>query len=272
MTTHPSLFLAHGAPDLPLTDHVAKRFLASLSGSLPAPRAILIVSAHWEAAAPTLTTSEAPRTVHDFMGWPGELYKITYPAKTDAALIARAGGLLAEAGIAVAEDPRRGYDHGAWVPLSIAYPLAEVPVVQLSLERGGDARRHFEIGRALAPLRAEGVLIVGSGATVHNLRRLAPEGSPPPGWASEFDGWLHDRLGTRDLETLLSFPAQPQTARMAHPTDEHFLPLYVAMGAGWDGGAARRMHASYSYGSVGMACYAFGTAGEVALGGAEAAA
>lgn len=271
MTALPSLFLAHGAPDLLLTDHVAKRFLTGLSGLLPAPRAILVVSAHWEATVATLATSTAPRTIHDFAGWPAALYDLTYPAVTDTALIERTKVLLGDAGLPVAEDERRGYDHGAWVPLLLAYPDARIPVVQLSLRRGGDAAQHFEIGRALAPLRQEGVLVVGSGASVHNLYELAPEGTPAPDWAEAFDKWLFDRMESGDLESLQRFPAEPATARRAHPSIEHFLPFYVAMGAGWGGGSARRVHHSYSYGSIGMACYAFGRAAETDITGGEGA-
>ncbi|MEL6317432.1 MAG: class III extradiol ring-cleavage dioxygenase [Pseudomonadota bacterium] len=262
MSATPSLFLAHGAPDLPLGDHSAKRFLLGLAPRLPELEAILIVSAHWEAAVPTLGTAPRPDTVHDFGGFPHELYDLRYPAATSPALIERAEALLAAAGLAPARDPRRGFDHGAWVPLSLAFPEATTPVVQLSLQRGGSAERHLEIGRALAPLRREGVLIVGSGATVHNLRALAPEGAPAPGWAEAFDAWTADAVARRDAETLAGFPRAPVEARRAHPTPEHFLPLLVAFAAG--GGEGRRIHHSYSYGSIGMASYAFGAAAETA--------
>jgi 4,5-DOPA dioxygenase extradiol len=168
--------------------------------------------------------------------------------------------LLANASLPLREDPLRGYDHGAWVPLLICYPRAEVPVVQLSLVRGADARHHFRIGEALSPLRDEGVLVVGSGASVHNLRRLGPEGSPVPAWASAFDDWLEQCIAARRLDTLLSFPREPAQAALAHPRSEHFDPIFVAMGAGWPGGHARQLHRSYSHGSLGMACYAFGGA------------
>lgn len=265
MNSLPSLFLAHGAPDLVLSEHPAKRFLEELAGLLPTPRAILVASAHWEASVPTLTTAVAPETVHDFAGWPAPLYALRYPAVTDADVIERTGSLLAAVGLPVAEDGQRGYDHGTWVPLLLGYPEATIPVVQLSLERAGDAVRHFEIGRALAPLRQEGVLIIGSGASVHNLREMAPEGTPPPAWAQAFDQWLFDRLNDADVEALLRFPTEPEWARRAHPSIEHFLPIFVAMGASWEDGSVRRLHHSYSYGSVGMACYAFGTFSEASL-------
>jgi 4,5-DOPA dioxygenase extradiol len=260
MPTLPSLFLAHGAPDLVLTEHPTRRFLEGVGSALPRPLGILVVSAHWEALRPTVTSAVAPSTVHDFSGWPQPLYALRYPARTSAALVARVGQLMRGAGLPLDEDPRQGYDHGAWVPLMLSHPQADVPVVQMSLELDADARRHFRIGEALAALRDEGVLVVGSGATVHNLGTMAPEGSPPPAFAAAFDRWLEAHLEARDLDALLSFPAAPPEARIAHPTSEHFLPLYVALGAGWAGGRSRVLHGSYSYGSIGMACHAFGGA------------
>jgi|TARA_R110002072_G_scaffold2069_17_gene17451 4,5-DOPA dioxygenase extradiol len=263
MNSFPSLFLAHGAPDLPLSTHPAKRFLSQLGAWSPRPRAILAISAHWEAPGLALGTAAAPRTVHDFGGWPAALYQLDYPARNDLALVARIRSLLDQAGLPVAEQPAQGYDHGVWVPLLLIYPDADIPVVQLSLQRGGTAAEHFAIGGALAALRAEGVLIVGSGATVHNLGEVAAEGTPPPDWAQRFDLWLSDSLARRDLPGLLRFPDAPAMARRAHPTSEHFLPFFVALGAGWEGGQARCLHQSYSYGSIGMACYAFGGGAEI---------
>lgn len=258
MISLPSLFLSHGAPDLTLSDHAANRFLKDLSSQLSQPKTILIISAHWQAAVPTLTTARAPQTIHDFSGWPQQLYSMQYPAATDGNLIERTRTLLGEAGLPVGEDARRGYDHGTWVPLLLAYPKADIPVVQLSLQQGGSARQHFEIGQALSPLRQEGVLIIGSGAAVHNLGTLAAEGTPAPHWAENFDQWLNNNIEAHNLEPLLEFPKMPQEAHQAHPTPEHLMPLFVAMGAGWSGGHASRLHHSYSYSSISMACYAFG--------------
>ena len=260
MASLPSLFLAHGAPDLSLVQHPARSFLETLDDVVERPRAILMISAHWESRRVELTTGAAPETIYDFYGWPPELYEIVYPAKTDATLIERCAALLEAAGIDHRLNPKRGYDHGAWVPMRMAYPEADVPIVQLSLLKRTGAKEHFELGKVLAPLREEGFLVVGSGATVHNLRMMAPEGSPVPIWAEAFDQWLFDSLERRDLEGMLSFPNAPKTALAAHPTIEHFLPFFVAMGAGWDGGSSQCLHQSYSYGSLGMSCYAFGDA------------
>lgn len=263
MTALPSLFLAHGAPDLPLTDHPANRFLKSLPACLPTPVAILVISGHWEEAIPTIGTAAAPETIHDFHGFPAPLYELTYQAKTDTSLAERVVELMSAGGLPVTRNPSRGYDHGAWVPLMLAFPAADIPVVQLALQRQGDAARHFAIGEALAPLRQEGVLIVGSGATVHNLREISAEGTPPPAFARSFDAWLDRRLDKRDQAGLLRFPNEPAEADQAHPTIEHFLPFFMALGAGWSGGTHRCLHQSYSYGSIGMTSYAFGSAAEV---------
>jgi len=258
MAVLPSLFVSHGAPDLVLSGHPAARFIARLGEALPRPRAILMISAHWERPEAAITTAAAPATIHDFSGWPRELYALRYPAPGAPWLAERVRALLAARAVPLAEDPARGLDHGAWVPLSLAWPHADVPVVQLSLLQNGDAAQHFALGRALAPLRDEGVLVLGSGSAVHNLGALAPEGTPPPAWALAFDGWLAKAVAERDLAALSAFPAFPREARLAHPTPEHLLPLFVAMGAGWDGGEHALLHRSWSYGALSMAAHAFG--------------
>lgn len=257
MASLPSLFLPHGAPDLLLSTHVSKDFLGTLGSRVGRPAAILIVSAHWEAAQPTLTTAAAPETVHDFFGFPDALYRIRYPARTASDLVDWVDDLLADHGVSVARDPARGFDHGAWVPLSLAYPDADIPVVQLSLVRDGSAQQHFEIGRALAPLRDRDVLIVGSGSVTHNLRELGPEGTPPPAWAAAFDDWVSSAVEAGDWDCLMQFPEAPATGRQAHPTPEHFLPFYVAAGAGMPE-RGTKLHRSFSHGSISMSAYAFG--------------
>lgn len=260
--TLPSLFLAHGAPDLPLSGHVAAQFLAALGARLPRPRAILVISAHWEGSGLALTGAARPETIHDFGGFDPALHQLRYPAATDPWLIEAVRAALAAAAIPVAVDAGAGYDHGTWVPLLLAWPRADIPVVQLSLDRHRDPARHFAIGQALALLRARDVLIIGSGATVHNLRGIAREGTPPPAWATGFDAWLAGCLVAHDAAALCDFARAPG-ASQAHPTPEHLMPLFVAAGAGWAGGAARRLHDSYSYGSISMATWAFGTEAEI---------
>jgi 4,5-DOPA dioxygenase extradiol len=256
--TLPSLFLAHGAPDLPFSRTPARAFTESLGARFPGPRGIVIISAHWEARQPTIGTAPAPETVHDFGGFDDRLYDLTYPARTDAALTAEVRQALATAGIAAAEDATRGYDHGVWIPLMLAFPGADIPIVQLSLRRGAGAAENYAMGQALAPLRDSGILIVGSGAIVHNLRAIAPEGTPAPDWARTFEDWITTAVEAGETDRLLAFPAEPAGARIAHPTSEHLMPLYVAMGAG--GGRGRALHRSFSWGSIAMTSFAFGEA------------
>jgi len=254
--TLPSLFVAHGAPDLPYSPTPARAFTESLGARYPGLRAILVISAHWEARLPTIGTAPAPETIYDFGGFDDRLYSLTYPAHTSAPVITEVAAALAAAGIPHAEDPDRGYDHGVWIPLMLAFPKADVPVIQLSLRRGASAAENYAMGHALAPLRDMGVLIVGSGATVHNLRMIAREGTPVPDWARAFDDWIVSGVEAGETDRLLGFPAEPQGARQAHPTPEHLMPLYVALGAG--GGKGRALHRSFSWGSIGMTTFAFG--------------
>lgn len=253
--TLPTLFIAHGAPDLPLSGTPARGFTENLGKHIPPLRAILVISAHWEARLPTIGTAAAPETVHDFGGFDDRLYDLRYPARTSPEVIAEIAAALKEAAIAYSEDPRRGYDHGVWIPLLLAFPKADVPVIQLSLRHGASASENMAVGRALAPLRDKGVLIIGSGATVHNLRALAREGSPAPDWARAMDDAVVAAIESGDTASLLKLP-DTQLGRIAHPTPEHLMPLYVALGAG--GGKGRAMHRSFSWGSISMTSFAFG--------------
>jgi 4,5-DOPA dioxygenase extradiol len=255
--TLPSLFVSHGAPDLPFSPIAARDFTRDLGRRYPDLRGIVIVSAHWEAARPTIGTAPQPETVHDFGGFDRKLHMLRYPAATAPGVIAALSDALTAAGIAHDRDPRRGYDHGVWVPLMLAFPAADVPVVQLSLERGADARTCYRLGQALAPLRAQGILVTGSGSLVHNLGRVGREGSPTPAWAQDFDDWFVAAALAGDTDRLLAFPAAPATARIAHPTPEHLMPAYVALGAG-AGDPARVLHRSFSWGSLSMTALAFG--------------
>lgn len=254
----PSLFIAHGAPDLPFSTTPARAFTRTLGAQFPGLRGIVIISAHWEARQPTLGTAPAPETVYDFGGFDDRLYSLHYPARTDATVIDEVRQALTDAGIAAAEDAGRGYDHGVWIPLMLAFPKADVPVVQLSLRRGAGAAENYAMGQALAPLRDKGILIIGSGAIVHNLRAIAHEGTPAPDWARAFEAWITTGVEAGETERLLCFPAEPAGARLAHPTPEHLMPLYVAMGAG--GGKGRALHRSFSWGSIAMTSFAFGAA------------
>lgn len=254
-----SLFLPHGAPDLPLTHIPAAQFLRGFAARRNRPKGIIIVSAHWETHGLHYTSAGNPDTIYDFGGFPPELYRLTYPARTSRDLLGALADCLRTAGYDANADPHRGFDHGVWVPLLLAYPEVDIPVVQLSLDRTMTPENLFALGMALGPLSGRGFLVIGSGATVHNLRRLGPEGSPIPDWAREFDTWLEDVLVTSDIEALTD-PERAPGFKRAHPTPEHFLPLIVAAGAGMTTSnlSARQLHKSYSYASISMSAWEFG--------------
>lgn len=255
----PAIFVSHGAPTLPLDDCPARTFLQGLSATLERPKAILAVSAHWDSDAPAVNNVAVNTTIHDFYGFPEALYRIQYPAPGSAALAERTRALLKEAGFASNTDTERGLDHGAWSPLSLIYPDPAIPVVQLSVQNRLGAAHHYRLGQALAPLPHEGVLVLGSGGFVHNLRALTRwvADAPEPQWSSDFGDWVHDRLAGGRTEELLNYRTLAPHAAYAHPTEEHFLPLFVALGAGGDGAKARRLHRSVLYGSQRMDAYAF---------------
>ena len=256
----PALFVSHGSPMLLLEDGSARRFLAGYATDLPRPRAILVASAHWETPAPRLTAGAHPETIHDFGGFPPALFRMRYPAPGDPALAERAAGLLRAAGLPADLDGRRGFDHGCWVPLSLIFPEADIPVVQLSLQSHLGAEHHYRMGEALRPLRDDGVLIVGSGSLTHNLmllQRGAPEDQPPPAWALAFEQWIADRVAAGDVAALLDWRARAPNAAAAHPSDEHFLPFFVALGAALPGERGLRVHHSHTYAALAMDAYAF---------------
>ena len=254
--TLPSLFVSHGAPTLALDPGETGAAWQRLAGTLPRPKAVLCVSAHWTTAAPMVSAPSRNVTIHDFYGFPAPLYQIAYPAPGDPALAERVARRLSDAGMATGIDRARGLDHGAWVPLRLMYPEADVPVIQLSVQPGRDAAWHYRMGEALAPLRGQGVLILASGGAVHNLREIAWEGGPAPAWAQGFDEWLAAALAEGRLAALIDWQRAPQ-ARRAQPTDEHFLPLFVALGAAGKGARGERVHHGFTLGSMSMAAFKF---------------
>jgi 4,5-DOPA dioxygenase extradiol len=251
----PALFVSHGAPTLPFDDVPARDFLRGLGQSIGKPRAILAVSAHWDTDAPAVNSALVNSTIHDFHGFPAPLYDLRYTAPGDAALADAVGEKLASVGLPVTTDTARGLDHGAWVPLSLMYPKADIPVVQLSVRGQGDAAHHIAMGRALSGLCADNVLVLGSGGFVHNLRRIAPPGAPEPDWSRDFSVWMHDRLMAQDEAALADWRVQAPHAALAHPSEEHLMPLFVAYGAG--GPQSERLHTSQTFGSLRMDAYAF---------------
>jgi 4,5-DOPA dioxygenase extradiol len=230
----PAIFAAHGAPIL-LDDAGWVGQLASWARALPRPKSVLMVSAHWEEMHATLGATTPAPLVYDFSGFPEKYYRTRYPAPSALALAARVRDLLQAAGIPSAEDPARGLDHGAYVPLLAMYPSADVPVLQLSLPRL-DPPALLALGRALAPMRDEGVLLFGSGFLTHNMAYAFQPGIPA--WARDFDDWVADALARLDLDALANFRRRCPAARMALPTWEHYAPVLVAAGAA-DGEGAR---------------------------------
>jgi 4,5-DOPA dioxygenase extradiol len=255
----PSLFVSHGAPTLPLEDCPARDFLKSLAVTLPRPRAILAVSAHWDTASPNVNRVAANETIHDFYGFPEALYRMRYPAPGSADLADRTRALVTAAGLPVRVDTSRGLDHGAWVPLMLIYPEADVPVVQLSIQSPLGPEHHVKLGRALASLRSEEFLVLGTGSFTHNLRAMARGqlDAPEPAWSQEFSDWVDRALIEGRTDDLVAYRRLAPHATFAHPEEDHFLPLFVALGAGGDAPKAERLHRSTTYGSLRMDAYAF---------------
>jgi 4,5-DOPA dioxygenase extradiol len=245
---------------LALQDSPARRFLQELGKSLERPKAIVVVSAHWETSGgPAVSLAQQPETIHDFGGFPRALFEIQYPAPGAPDAAQRAAALLEAQGVRVGRSAERGLDHGAWVPLRLMYPDADIPVTQLSVVHGASPAAHEVLGQALAALRNEGVLVVGSGSLTHNLYEFRGQGidAPVPQWVSEFEAWMKARLENSDRAALLDYRRAAPFAVQNHPTEEHLLPLFVAMGAAGPGARATQLHASFEHGVLAMDAYAF---------------
>ncbi len=252
----PVVFVSHGAPDALLKAKDAVACWREIGESIPRPSAILAVSAHWEASMPTVSLARKPETIYDFHGFSPELYRMQYGAEGAPAIAEKAASLIASANMTPALDPARGLDHGAWVPLSVMYPKADVPVFQLSLVRNKGPEFHLQLGAALAPLRDEGVLIVCSGAITHNFSWLdwrAGEDSAPAPQSEIFSDWVGEGIATRDIQALLDYRSAPYGAA-SHPSEEHFMPLFVALGAA-NGGMPQRHRPRFTYGALSMDAY-----------------
>ncbi|WP_374652769.1 class III extradiol ring-cleavage dioxygenase [Dongia sp.] len=263
----PVVFISHGSPTLAFDDVPARDFLVRLAAKLPRPKAILCISAHWEAAIPSVTGSDAPSTIHDFYGFPQALYDLRYDAPGDPTLAARVVRLLEDGGHNAMINSDRGLDHGVWSPLILTYPQSGIPVVQLSLMHHRGPADHVALGRLLAPLRDEGILILASGGAVHNLRALdwnnrsGVSDSGISDWAGAFEQWLTDRIAAGDIAALSDYRAQAPHANIAHPSEDHILPLFVALGAAAgsaDKAVGERIHRSFTFGSLSMSSYAWG--------------
>jgi len=228
----PAIFLGHGAPML-ADDAVWTRELATWGRKLSRPTSILVISAHWEAAPLMIGATTPVPLLYDFYGFAPRYYTVTYPAPGAPRLAESVAKLLARPGHEQYQDPTRGLDHGAYVPLAEMYPNADIPVLQISMPTL-DPAELFRLGQTLAPLRDEGVLILGSGFSTHNIHAAnlrAPAAAPPPTWSSEFDDWLDRTLTAGDVDALIDFQNKAPAASLAHPRTEHFAPLFVALGA-----------------------------------------
>ena len=231
-TRMPVVFLSHGAPPL-ADDSVWSGELSKLSTDMGEPTAILVVSAHWEQAPLTIAATTTVPLYYDFYGFPERYYNVQYPAPEAPGLADRVRKLLERPGHTVHDDPERGLDHGAYVPLVEMYPDADVPVLQISMPTL-DPATLLDVGRRMAPLRDEGVLIIGSGFSTHNLREADWTNSSVPGWSSEFDDWLAEAISSNSVDELVDFRQKAPAAFTAHPTSEHFAPLFVSLGATLD--------------------------------------
>ena len=259
MNRLPSLYISHGSPMTALEPGQVGERLAELAAQLPKPRAIVVASAHWLAHAPAVGGAATPKTVHDFGGFPQALFDLQYPAAGAPALAEEIAQRLDAAGLPARIDPQRGLDHGVWVPLRLLYPAADIPVVPLSIQPELGPAHQYAMGQALAGLRDEGVLLVGSGSITHNLHdwRNYAQGKEAP-YVRPFIEWFEDRLSADDLTALFDYRRQAPHAQRAHPTDEHLLPIYFAMGAaGNPAMQARRIDAGIDMGMLAMDIYRF---------------
>jgi 4,5-DOPA dioxygenase extradiol len=256
----PTLFISHGSPMHAIDAGAAGEVWAGLTKQLPKPKAVLMVTAHWETNLPMLSGNLKPAMIYDFGGFPEALYKINYPAPGAPEIAAKAQALLKAAGFTAGIDGCRGFDHGTWVPLLKMYPDADVPVVQLSVQTMMHPRHHVEVGRALAPLSNEGVLIVGSGHLTHNLRDwMVSRGqtSTAP-YAQKFQRWVFERLDAQDVDALTRYRQDAPDAVRAHPTEEHFMPLFVALGAAGENAKSTRVFEGFEGNALAMDAYRFG--------------
>lgn len=261
MNRLPTLFLSHGAPTLPIDPSLPSGEFATLSAQLPRPESILMLSAHWGTAAPVASTAERPETIHDFYGFPRALYEIEYAAPGAPDVARRAAAMLDAHGVAASTQPH-GLDHGAWVPMLLMFPDADIPVAQLSIQPHMDAAHHFRVGRALRALQDDGVMVIGSGQITHNLRAAdfsaRPEDADPR--VAEFTDWFEDRLAARDVDALLDYRNRAPHAALMHPTDEHLLPVFAALGAADDDYTLQIQSLGTYQRALAMTNYVFGNA------------
>lgn len=256
MTVLPSLFVSHGAPTFAIEPGHAGALLTALGSALGKPKGIVIVSPHWMTRGVEIIAGTNPETIHDFGPFSPDLYRIRYTPPGSPALAGRVAKLLSE--FRPSLDATRGLDHGAWVPLVHMYPDADVPVIQVSLPFNSSAAQAFTLGLALAPLRGEGALIIGSGSLTHNLHEFTREESEAAEYAIEFTQWIRNAVERGDNDALLHSLERAPHARRAHPTTEHFMPLLVALGAASGAGPVTVLDGGIRHGVISMESYVFG--------------
>jgi len=258
MATSPSIFLSHGAPTILTEPSPARQFLTQLGSQIPRPRAVLCVTAHWLTSTPTLSADPRPETLYDFGGFPKNLYTLTYPAPGAPDVAEQAARALRAQNIPVEITARRGFDHGTWVPLKLIYPEADIQVAQLSVQPHRSAAWHYQLGQALSGLLDDNVLILGSGALTHNLDAwMQGDYASPPGWVTDFTDWVFRAITTGRIEDLVAYAEKAPHAPDNHPTPEHFLPLFVALGAAGPDATRTRLHTSIADAVLSMDAYQF---------------
>lgn len=257
MAELPVLFLSHGSPMMALEDDSTSRFMRGLSAAFSQPSAIIVISAHWETDAPMITGSAYPETIHDFYGFPQALHDLCYPAPGQPVLAEELQRVLIDAGFQARIDPSRGFDHGVWSPLVLLYPAARIPVVEISVQPDQDARWHYRLGQALSVFREQNVLIIGTGNLTHNLREaMRGHHEITPDWVSEFAEWIAGAVEAGDIEALLNWQTLAPHAAKNHPTPEHLMPFFIALGAAGPGLRPRRLHKDVALGVLAMDAYA----------------
>ncbi len=260
----PSIFVSHGAPTLATKNGAARRFLQNLSTMIEKPRAILIMSAHHDGRGKgaVVSTTSNHRAMHDFGGFPKELYQLNYPAPGNPDLAREVTKVLNQNSIDTLEDPTTGLDHGAWVPLLLMYPRAQIPIVRLSIDISRSPQWHFRLGEALRGFREQGILIMGSGSTTHNLQEFFQGGyvyeDPAPIWVTSFADWLAKKIEEGNQSAVLNAVSTGPNGQRNHPSMDHILPLFFAMGAGSANTPGLRLHQSSTYGVLSMDMYGFG--------------
>jgi 4,5-DOPA dioxygenase extradiol len=257
----PTLFISHGSPMLAIEPSPARDFLIQYGKSLPRPDAIVIASAHFETEIPAVVTDAQPDMIYDFGGFPDALFQIVYPAPGQPEVAMKVAHMIHDTGLQTGVVSHRGFDHGTWVPLSLMFPDADIPVVQIAVQPHLGAAHHVALGRALTSLKEQNIMVIGSGSATHNLREFYAHRHMKPGeapeWVIAFDDWVRERVQAGNTAELIDYRKLAPHAVRNHPTEEHFVPLHVAVGAAGEGAKGELLHSSYANGVLSMDAYIF---------------